>query len=118
MITNLMYNDEMGFWDQYDLYGKADPDMTHFESWGHFSQIVWKGTTHVGCATVVCDSLGNVDAATSVPFTVCNYSPPGKPILNPIWRSRYVLTYPFLGNYAGEYADNVHRPLGQGMVTV
>ena len=78
MITNLMYNDEMGYWDQYDLYDKADPDMSLFESWGHFSQIVWKGTTHVGCSTVVCPSLGNVDAATSVPFTVCNYSPPGK----------------------------------------
>ncbi|KAL4779116.1 CAP domain-containing protein [Aspergillus varians] len=95
MISNLMYNDEMGYFE--NLYGQANPDMSLFEKWGHFSQIVWKGTTHVGCATVSCDSLGNVDAALAVPFTVCNYSPPG--------------------NYDGEYADNVLEPLGQASYT-
>ncbi|KAL4934650.1 CAP domain-containing protein [Aspergillus undulatus] len=91
MISNLMYNDEMGYYE--NLYGEATPDMTLFEKWGHFSQIVWKGTTEVGCATVSCPSLGNVDSATAVPFTVCNYSP--------------------AGNYDGEYADNVLKPLGK-----
>ncbi|RAK85923.1 SCP-like extracellular protein [Aspergillus costaricaensis CBS 115574] len=93
MITNLMYNDEMGYYT--DLYGEADPDMTYFDNWGHFSQIVWAATTHVGCATVTCDSLGNVDASEALPFTVCNYSP--------------------AGNYEGEYATNVKRPLGQSV---
>ncbi|GFN18894.1 hypothetical protein AtubIFM55763_002887 [Aspergillus tubingensis] len=93
MITNLMYNDEMGYYT--DLYGEADPDMTYFDNWGHFSQIVWAATTHVGCATVTCDSLGNVDASEALPFTVCNYSP--------------------AGNYEGEYATNVKRPLGQAV---
>ncbi|KAL4816310.1 CAP domain-containing protein [Aspergillus spinulosporus] len=93
MISDLMYNDEMGYFE--NLYGQATPDMTLFEKWGHFSQIVWKGTTEVGCATVDCPSLGNVDSATSVPFTVCNYSP--------------------AGNYDGEYADNVLRPLGHAV---
>ncbi|RAL16846.1 CAP domain-containing protein [Aspergillus homomorphus CBS 101889] len=93
MITNLMYNDEMGYYAE--LYGEADPDMTNFDLWGHFSQIVWKGTTKVGCATVTCPSLGNVDAAEALPFTVCNYSPPG--------------------NYAGEYGTNVGKPLGNAM---
>ncbi|RAK79462.1 CAP domain-containing protein [Aspergillus fijiensis CBS 313.89] len=93
MITNLMYNDEMGYYA--DLYGEADPDMTYFDNWGHFSQIVWKGTTKVGCATVTCPSLGNVDAAEALPFTVCNYSP--------------------AGNYAGEYGTNVGKPLGNAM---
>ncbi|RDW76647.1 CAP domain-containing protein [Aspergillus mulundensis] len=93
MISNLMYNDEMGYYE--NLYGEATPDMTLFEKWGHFSQIVWKGTTEVGCATVSCPSLGNVDSATAVPFTVCNYSP--------------------AGNYDGEYADNVLKPLGHAM---
>ncbi|KAJ5682276.1 hypothetical protein N7462_005441 [Penicillium macrosclerotiorum] len=88
MITNLMYNDEIGY---YPLpYGQADPSMTNFDKWGHFSQIVWKGTTHVGCATVTCDSLGNVDSSSALPFTVCNYSPPG--------------------NYDGEYGTNVLKP--------
>ncbi|KKK14627.1 hypothetical protein P175DRAFT_0529806 [Aspergillus ochraceoroseus IBT 24754] len=90
MISNLMYNDEMEYFAS--LYGEANPDMTDFEKWGHFSQIVWKGTTKVGCATVTCNSLGNVDSSMALPFTVCNYGPPG--------------------NYDGEYADNVGRPLG------
>ncbi|CAG7916494.1 unnamed protein product [Penicillium olsonii] len=89
MITNLMYNDEMMFFA--DLYGKASPDMSNFDAWGHFSQIVWKGTEEVGCATVVCPSLGNA-GGSNVPFTVCNYSP--------------------AGNYDGEYADNVLSPQG------
>ncbi|PWY81289.1 PR-1-like protein [Aspergillus eucalypticola CBS 122712] len=93
MITNLMYNDEMGYYT--DLYGEADPDMTYFDNWGHFSQIVWAATTHVGCATVTCDTLGNVDASEALPFTVCNYSP--------------------AGNYEGEYGTNVKRPLGHAV---
>lgn len=88
MITNMMYNDEIEFFPT--PYGQADPSMSEFDSWGHFSQIVWKATTHVGCATVVCDSLGNVDSSGSVPFTVCNYSP--------------------VGNVGGEYGENVLKP--------
>jgi hypothetical protein len=94
MITNLMYNDEMMFFA--DLYGKASPDMSKFDAWGHFSQIVWKGTEEVGCATVVCPSLGNA-GGSNVPFTVCNYSP--------------------AGNYDGEYADNVLSPKGASIYT-
>lgn len=90
MITNLMYNDEIGYFPT--PYGASSPSMTDFEKWGHFSQIVWKGTTHVGCATVMCNGLGNVDSSSSLPFTVCNYSPPG--------------------NYDGEYGENVLAPLG------
>ena len=84
MITNLMYNDEMGYYT--DLYGEADPDMTYFDEWGHFSQIVWAATTEVGCATVTCNSLGNVDASEALPFTVCNYSPAGKCKRPTFWR--------------------------------
>ncbi|KAJ5832656.1 hypothetical protein N7474_000967 [Penicillium riverlandense] len=90
MITNLMYNDEMEYFS--DLYGEASPSMSNFDSWGHFSQIVWKDTKKVGCSTVMCNSLGNVDSSDPLPFTVCNYSPPG--------------------NYAGEYNKNVLRPVG------
>ncbi|KAL2006034.1 hypothetical protein VTN00DRAFT_9688 [Thermoascus crustaceus] len=95
MITNLMYNDEMGYFE--GLYGNPNPDMSNFEKWGHFSQIVWKGTTQVGCATTVCGTLQNIGAGP-IPFTVCNYGP--------------------AGNFAGEYADNVLRPLGQPFFAV
>ena len=96
MITNLMYNDEMGFFTA--LYGLASPLMELFDSWGHFTQIVWKNTKEVGCATVMCDSLGNVDSSEAMPFTVCNYSP--------------------AGNANGEYADNVLQPLGQSILSL
>ena len=77
MITNLMYNDEFEYFD--GLYGQANPSMAQFESWGHFTQILWKDTTHVGCATVDCNGLRNVDDSpdSAIPYTVCNYSPPG-----------------------------------------
>ncbi|KAL4915122.1 CAP domain-containing protein [Aspergillus aurantiobrunneus] len=93
MISNLMYNDEMGFFE--NLYGLATPDFGLFDKWGHFSQIVWKASTQVGCATVQCDSLGNVDSTSAVPFTVCNYNPQG--------------------NVGGEYGTNVLAPLGKAM---
>jgi hypothetical protein len=75
MITNQMYNDEIGW---YPGYG-GEPSMNNFERWGHFSQIVWKSTTSVGCYTQYCPSgLANTGGGVSPYFTVCNYSPPGK----------------------------------------
>lgn len=88
MISNMMYNDEIGYFPT--PYGAASPSMDLFDKWGHFSQIVWKGTTHVACITHPCAKLGNVDSSEALPFTVCNYSPPG--------------------NFKGEYGDNVLAP--------
>lgn len=82
MITNQMYNDEMMMYQ--NLYGQDSPDSSNFEAWGHFSQIVWKSTASVGCATQDCNAqgLGGLGAsiASEVPkyFTVCNFYPPGK----------------------------------------
>jgi len=57
-------------------YGEATPDMTYFESWGHFSQVVWKGSTTVGCASQFC-AAGTIFVGFESWFTVCNYVPPG-----------------------------------------
>jgi hypothetical protein len=38
---------------------------------GHFSAIVWKSTTQVGCATVSCSGRN---------FVTCSYNPPGNVI--------------------------------------
>ncbi|KUL86855.1 hypothetical protein ZTR_05317 [Talaromyces verruculosus] len=94
IITNMMYNDEMMYYQ--GLYGQANPDMTNFEKWGHFSQIVWVDTTTVGCATVTCSPLAESGSSMSLPFTVCNYYP--------------------AGNYGGEYDVNVLQPLGNSLV--
>jgi len=82
----MMFNDEYEFFQ----FGVSDP--SDFERWGHFSQMLWKDTTHVACATVECTPLANTPSGETNPFTVCNYSPPG--------------------NFGGQYGNQVG--LGQG----
>ncbi|TYI49585.1 hypothetical protein E1A91_D12G045400v1 [Gossypium mustelinum] len=36
---------------------------------GHYTQVVWRNSVHLGCAKVKCNNGGT--------FIVCNYSPPG-----------------------------------------
>lgn len=94
-ITNQWYNDEMGNWG---TYGQDNPPSGQsLNSYGHFTQVVWKSSTKVGCATVKCPS-GTVLNGFPSWYTVCNYSPPG--------------------NFGGQYGDNVLPPLGDAMVTV
>lgn len=95
MITNGMYNDEAPAYE--GLYGQDSPDMSNFEVWGHFSQIVWRNTEQVGCATVQCDSLQNAGGSIRPFFTVCNYAPPG--------------------NFGGQYT-NVGTRLGKATVSI
>jgi uncharacterized protein YkwD len=95
MITDNMYNDEIGY---YPGYG-SEPNMDDFHHWGHFSQIVWKGTEKVGCETVYCPGgLANTGSNVSPWFMVCNYSP--------------------AGNMAGQYAANVQQPIGMATVNI
>lgn len=93
VITDMFYNGEEPLYAAY--YGQ-EPDMSNFEGWGHFTQIVWKDTTHVACYTQACDVLQNTGSGVSPYFTVCNYKGPG--------------------NYAGEYAANVLAPKGEATV--
>lgn len=47
------------------------PNNSGTRSWsdvGHYTQIIWPGTTHVGCG--ISSNRGN-------DFLVCRYSPPG-----------------------------------------
>ncbi|PNP48900.1 hypothetical protein TGAMA5MH_00058 [Trichoderma gamsii] len=93
-VTDQWYNDEMENWT---FYGQSNPPSgLDLDAFGHFTQVVWKGSTKVGCATVQCPS-GSVLSLPSW-YTVCNYGPPG--------------------NFGGEYGDNVLKPLGQAPVTV
>jgi len=43
-------------------------DSSNFLDSGHYTQIVWKNTEHIGCAKAECN--GNL-------IVVCNYNPPG-----------------------------------------
>lgn len=53
---------------------------------GHFTQVVWKGSTKLGCAYKDCNNP-NVDKGVVGRMVVCNYDPPG--------------------NYGGQYQKNV-----------
>lgn len=90
ILTEHFYNNEMGFFQPF--YGQASPPMDEatFDSFGHFSQMVWKDTKKVGCATVNCEGkgngpngLGNVADNVSPYFIVCNYDPPGTCVPGP-----------------------------------
>lgn len=93
-VTNQWYNDEMNNWSS---YGQDNPPSGQdLNSFGHFTQLVWKSSTKIGCATVKCPA-GTVLSLPSW-YTVCNYNPPG--------------------NFGGEYGVNVLKPLGADAVTV
>ncbi|KAB5528923.1 CAP domain-containing protein [Coniochaeta sp. 2T2.1] len=95
-VTDMWYNGELNLFPEGD-YGKDNPDMTNFEGFGHFTQVVWVGSETVGCHTQYCDAGTIYDTMGSV-LTVCNYGPSG--------------------NMGGGYGKNVLRPLGQATVTV
>ncbi|EGP90075.1 uncharacterized protein MYCGRDRAFT_103393 [Zymoseptoria tritici IPO323] len=89
VLIDMFYNNEM---PHYTWYG-GEPDMGSFDVWGHGTQMVWKSTTHVACATQHCpNGLANTGAGVSAWFTVCNYKGPG--------------------NFAGQFAENVLPPKG------
>ena len=54
------------WYDEISKYDFAKPGFGM--ATGHFTQVVWKGTTHVGCGSAQCDGMT---------LWVCNYDPPG-----------------------------------------
>ncbi len=44
---------------------------------GHYTQIIWKTTTGVGCAHVACTTGSPFGGSPKWDFSVCDYSPPG-----------------------------------------
>jgi len=91
VITDLFYNQE---YELYNNFGKdvGDELYDNFHAWGHLTQILWKDSTSVGCATVSCpNGLANTGSDVPPVFTVCNYNCPG--------------------NYRDGYKNNVLPPI-------
>jgi uncharacterized protein YkwD len=73
-ITNMWYYGEV---NSYTYYGQDNPDMSNFEAWGHFTQVVWDVSTQIGCASQLCPTDTAIAGMPSW-FTVCNYKSAGK----------------------------------------
>jgi hypothetical protein len=89
-ITESWYKGELGPMRPY--FGQANIPDEVFHDVGHLTQMVWKGTTSVGCVSIDCGSrmLVGGKPSTMNKFTVCNYAP--------------------AGNVGGGYAANVAYP--------
>jgi hypothetical protein len=70
--TDMWYNGEF---DLYSSFYNSEPDMTNFLKWGHFSQLLWAGSTELGCAVKLCPA-GTIASMDSW-YMVCNYGPAG-----------------------------------------
>jgi len=44
---------------------------------GHFTQVVWKATTKIGCAVQMCENLASSTPMSNANFLVCQYLPRG-----------------------------------------
>ncbi|CAK7234652.1 hypothetical protein SCUCBS95973_009008 [Sporothrix curviconia] len=95
-VTDQWYNAELPLYPT-SGYGQSTPDLTNFESWGHFSQVVWVASTQIGCASQYC-AAGTIFPSFNSWFTVCNYQA--------------------TGNVQTQYAKNVLPPLGMTTITV
>jgi len=72
------------WYDEINSYNFNNPGFSG--STGHFTQLVWKSTTKVGCGLKLCSYLDSA-GFNNAEFLVCEYSPPG--------------------NYQGQFAANV-----------
>jgi hypothetical protein len=64
-----------GWADEAAFYDYASGTCAAGEVCGHYTQLVWRGTTSVGCGVATCPPSGSFTQPWS--YLVCNYAPPG-----------------------------------------
>jgi hypothetical protein len=104
-ITEQWYNSEEPLYSNSYSYSKDNPATSADVL--HFTQMVWQETTDVGCYSASC-AQGTVDPGAPTAFTVCNYWPQGKQYNH----FNLQLSLTDVGNWGGEYGDNVNSPNG------
>lgn len=84
--TGKNYQLEDGIKQWADEVKDYNPNSPQFS---HFTQMVWKASTQVGCVQIRCPSLdlGGGNKWDNGAYVVCEYNPPG--------------------NFAGRFAENV-----------
>ncbi len=113
-ITDQWYNGEFNKFLP-EFYGAGNPDMSDFEGWGHYTQLIWKGSKEIGCKAQFCPK-GSLYDDFDAWYTVCNYRPAGK-LSSYHLRFTCTLTHK-LGNMDGSYATNVLPALGNAISIV
>ncbi|KAH9821932.1 secreted protein [Melampsora americana] len=78
-------NDWVSGPNEKDVYDPASP------VYSHFTQVVWSGSTELGCAVKSCTNVAGLPQSPA-PLYVCEYNPPG--------------------NVEGQYAENVKASKG------
>jgi hypothetical protein len=73
VISNMWYDAEILDFPGYGI-DNLDVDDEAFQNWGHFSQVVWKGTTAIGCGSAPCGPGTSIGSGY---FVACMYYPPG-----------------------------------------
>jgi pathogenesis-related protein 1 len=70
-----------GTWiDEYVHYDYVENTCAPGEVCGHYTQVVWRGTQQLGCATNICTTSPPWGGAGNWLYLVCRYSPPGNVI--------------------------------------
>ncbi|MFH1529706.1 MAG: CAP domain-containing protein [Pseudomonadota bacterium] len=67
------------WWSEVSDYDYASNSCTGV--CGHYTQLMWKGSTHLGCGVAFCDG----GDGTQSDVWVCNYNPPGNYIGQKPW---------------------------------
>lgn len=75
----LYQNAATSWYDEVALYDFENPQNSKFKDVGHFTQMVWKSSTRLGCARVSCADGQNGPFSSNGAwlYVVCRYSPPG-----------------------------------------
>jgi pathogenesis-related protein 1 len=61
------------WFSEIDFYDYENNSCQRGQQCGHYTQVVWRDTTRVGCAMQSCD----LDGFGPAEYWVCNYDPPG-----------------------------------------